>query len=123
MRAKHSAAEWKAFRLFMFEHDGGVCCHCGRSLEGQAFQVHHKRYVAGREPWEYPPNDCETLCQGCHAAVHGKAPPRVGWRYVADEDLEELAGACEILRHRSALCVLHRTPGLGRHGGRHRLLR
>lgn len=95
MRPKHSAAEWQAFRLAMFEHDGGSCCHCGRSLQERTFQVHHKRYVAGREPWEYPPSDCETLCKGCHAAVHGKAPPRVGWRYVADEDLEELSGACE----------------------------
>ncbi len=95
MHPHHSAAEWQAFRLFMFEHDGGVCCHCGSSLQERVFQVHHKRYVTGKEPWKYPPSDCETLCQACHAAVHGRVPPRMGWRYVADEDLEELAGTCE----------------------------
>jgi hypothetical protein len=58
--------------------------------------VHHKRYIAGRLPWEYPFEDCETLCAGCHAAHHGKIPPKVGWEVAGYDDLGELSGACEL---------------------------
>ena len=79
----------------MFEHDGGICCHCRCDLVGRTYQVHHKQYRAGKKLWEYPPSDCETLCRACHAALHGKIPPKAGWSYMADEDLGDLCGTCE----------------------------
>ena len=38
---------------------------------------------------------CETLCKGCHAAEHGIIPPKKGWEYCGNDDLEDLIGTCE----------------------------
>jgi len=65
-------------------------------VDGVIFHVHHKKYIAGRLPWEYPFEDCETLCAGCHAAHHGKIPPKVGWEVAGYDDLGELCGTCEL---------------------------
>lgn len=32
--------------------------------------VHHRRYISGREPWEYELSDMMVLCQRCHKIVH-----------------------------------------------------
>jgi hypothetical protein len=34
--------------------------------------VHHKYYLEGKMPWEYPVGAFEILCEKCHAAHHGK---------------------------------------------------
>ncbi|MDG1302391.1 MAG: hypothetical protein P8R37_12480 [Opitutae bacterium] len=34
--------------------------------------IHHKTYLNGKEPWEYPLNNFEVLCDKCHAKEHGK---------------------------------------------------
>ncbi|HEX5452483.1 MAG TPA: hypothetical protein VFX06_01725 [Stellaceae bacterium] len=59
-------------------------------------QVHHKVYIVGRKPWEYPHHLCESLCKACHAEEHGKIPPRFGWDLVGWDDLEDLIGFCEL---------------------------
>lgn len=46
-------------------------------------------------PWDYPYEDCETLCRGCHAELHGKICPSTGWEYLGEDDLGELSGQCE----------------------------
>lgn len=28
--------------------------------------VHHRRYIAGKEPWDYPDGSLVTLCEECH---------------------------------------------------------
>ncbi|MEO7293246.1 MAG: HNH endonuclease [Ginsengibacter sp.] len=33
-------------------------------------QVHHKRYINGREQWEYDDEDLITLCKNCHTNLH-----------------------------------------------------
>lgn len=35
-------------------------------------QVHHKRYVNGRERWDYGDEDLITLCKKCHTNLHLK---------------------------------------------------
>jgi hypothetical protein len=35
-------------------------------------QVHHKRYINGKLPWEYDNNDLVTVCKGCHSIVHNE---------------------------------------------------
>lgn len=84
--------------------DGGACNRCGsRVSDGVVLQVHHKQYLAGRKPWEYPFQLCEAICKGCHAVEHGKIPPRSGWEFLGHEDLGDLSGTCddcqEALRH------------------------
>jgi 5-methylcytosine-specific restriction endonuclease McrA len=68
---------WQKRRLETFNKSGWLCdrCECADST----LHVHHKEYIAGREPWDYPDELLETLCEKCHAAEHGKdkapAPP------------------------------------------------
>lgn len=89
---------WKEFRQEVVDLDGNRCSHCGRSRKshpGTILQVHHKRYVKGREPWDYAASDCETLCKACHAREHGKIPPVEGWVIASEMDLGGLDGTCE----------------------------
>ncbi len=85
---------WKAARAEILELDGNACSKCGAS--GKVLHVHHSRYIAGLMPWEYPPGLLETLCAGCHAAEHGKIPPRTGWTLLDVEDLGEPSSNCEL---------------------------
>lgn len=36
--------------------------------------VHHKRYILGKQAWEYGDEDLVTLCQHCHSKVHEFLP-------------------------------------------------
>lgn len=92
----YDSEKWIIFRNEVIERDLDACVECGGSRNGGLIlQVHHKIYLPGKLPWEYDPSDCETLCKGCHAAKHGKIPPRVGWTCLGEDDLEDLIGACE----------------------------
>ena len=33
-------------------------------------QIHHKKYINGRELWDYDDNDLVTLCRKCHFNLH-----------------------------------------------------
>ncbi len=88
--------QWLEFREEIIELDGGTCTRCKRTLnEGAILQVHHKKYVKGKALWDYPPESCETLCKGCHAAEHGLIRPNTGWDCIGDDDLGDLIGTCE----------------------------
>ena len=92
----YRTADWAAFRAEVIRLDGGVCLTCGRSVaKGAILQVHHKQYIPGQKPWEYPFELCETICKGCHAALHGHIPPKFGWEHAGWDDLGDLAGTCE----------------------------
>ncbi len=93
----YTRQDWIDFRESVIKLDGGKCTQCNRSrLDGVVLQVHHKRYIQGRKPWEYDYQDCETLCRGCHAAEHGKIIPKQGWECIGSHDLEDLIGYCEL---------------------------
>lgn len=91
----YSNSLWINFRESVIELDDNRCTVCGRSRDEVVLQVHHKRYIIGRKPWEYTPSDCKTLCKGCHAAEHGIIMPKFGWEYMSDEDLGDLIGTCD----------------------------
>ena len=96
MNNPYNKEQWKVFRAEVIELDGKACCRCHKGeAEGAILQVHHKIYLPGRKPWEYPYEDCETLCKGCHSAEHGITRPKVGWEFAGQEDLGELCGSCE----------------------------
>jgi hypothetical protein len=87
---------WREFRNEIIELDGGACSVCKKTAEdGVVLQVHHKEYVKGTLPWEYPYDLCETLCKGCHAIQHGRIPPNFDWEYIGYDDLGGLDGNCE----------------------------
>lgn len=92
----YQSPSWKQFRADVIKLDGGACCRCGASKgSGAILQVHHKEYVSGRLPWEYPFEACETLCKGCHAIEHGIIPPNFGWDFLGHDDLGDLIGECD----------------------------
>ena len=92
----YRSKQWHEYRQKVIAADGGVCSRCRRSeSDGAILQVHHKSYLTGLLPWEYPLQMCETLCKGCHAETHGIIPPRSNWEYLGYDDLGGLDGACE----------------------------
>lgn len=34
--------------------------------------IHHKKYIIGRKPWEYDADSLITLCENCHHNIHEK---------------------------------------------------
>jgi len=94
----YRSKNWKVFPAEVFRLDNHTCTMCGRSaaLGGLVLQVHHKRYLPGHKPWEYPYDLCSTMCKGCHAAEHGIVAPRVGWTHCGWDDLGGLDGECEL---------------------------
>lgn len=62
---------WQKLRLLIMERDGWQCqSSTCRSPENTPLHVHHREYLPGREPWEYPPENLVTLCERCHDAQH-----------------------------------------------------
>lgn len=86
---------WKAFCAEQIKLHGGVCAHCLRPAPDVVLQVHHRSYVAGRMPWEYPYNECDVLCRGCHAKEHGIIKPSKDWEIIGQDDLGSVSGECE----------------------------
>ncbi len=60
---------WKRFRLDVIKKKGYKCEKCGRVLK-RGLCVHHRRYRAGKKPWEYPMSDLQRLCAKCHSETH-----------------------------------------------------
>ena len=63
---------WQKFRQMAFREYGVACTTCGcEDRPGSEFNhVHHKRYISGREPWEYDIKDVTVLCRECHEEIH-----------------------------------------------------
>ena len=92
----YQSGRWRQFRREVIDLDGGRCSRCFRGEPEVVLQVHHKIYIPDRAPWQYDYCDCETLCKGCHAAEHGKIPPKSGWKYLGYEDLGDVSANCEL---------------------------
>lgn len=56
---------WQKLRLRVFERDEWTCQICF-DQESQ-LKVHHKYYIQGKDPWDYPLDAFVTLCEKCHA--------------------------------------------------------
>ena len=87
--------EWKAYCAEQIKLHGGVCAHCLRAAPEVVLQVHHRQYVKGRLPWEYPYDECDVLCRGCHAKEHGIIMPSNDWEFIGEDNLGALEGECE----------------------------
>lgn len=63
---------WIKARALIKIRDDHQCQQCGGHEDwGYRLEVHHIKYISGREPWEYPSNYLVTLCEKCHREVHG----------------------------------------------------
>lgn len=56
--------DWQKKRLEVLNRDEFTCQLCGS--KDKELHVHHKYYLRGKEPYEYPLNAFETLCFECH---------------------------------------------------------
>ena len=55
---------WQKRRLVVYKRDKWRCTKCGN--DKMELQVHHLKYLPGKEPWEYPLRLMKTLCADCH---------------------------------------------------------
>lgn len=55
---------WQRKRLEILGRDNFICQGCCDTEN--TLHVHHRYYIAGREPWDYPPEILVTLCKDCH---------------------------------------------------------
>lgn len=59
---------WQQKRLRMLDAAGWVCLSCGAS--DSTLHVHHRRYIKGRDPWDYDDSELRVLCAKCHELEH-----------------------------------------------------
>lgn len=62
---------WQRKRLEIMSRDNFACCNC--KDETITLNVHHIKYIQGRDPWDYDADNFETLCEECHKARHDKS--------------------------------------------------
>lgn len=56
--------KWQLKRLEILGRDNATCQKCGD--KENTLHVHHRYYIANREPWDYPNELLVTLCATCH---------------------------------------------------------
>jgi hypothetical protein len=65
---KFKDPRWQKKRLEVLANHGFSCSDCGG--ESKTLHVHHKKYIKGREPWEYDIDEFVVLCEDCHKRLH-----------------------------------------------------
>ncbi len=83
-REKLRDPHWQRRKAEICERDGWACTDCG--CDTKNLQVHHKKYITGRSPWEYDDEDLTTLCEDCHQII--SQPPTeetVSWETISAE--------------------------------------
>ena len=55
---------WQKKRLEILSRDEFTCKICGSKTT--TLNIHHRHYINGREPWDYPSELLITLCEICH---------------------------------------------------------
>jgi hypothetical protein len=58
---------WQRKRLEIFQAANFICEQCG--MGDMTLHAHHKRYIKGRELWDYELSDFACLCKECHEHV------------------------------------------------------
>lgn len=58
---------WQKKRLQILNRDRFTCKLCGDTET--TLHIHHKYYVNGNDPWDYPNTALVTLCEHCHTEV------------------------------------------------------
>lgn len=68
----YQSPRWAEIRKARLVYDGYRCVDCGHDGSDMRLEVHHLTYdrFGGNERLE----DLQTLCNGCHMLLHGRAP-------------------------------------------------
>lgn len=67
-KSQYMHPKWQKRRLEMLESAGYQCQSCEDTEK--TLHVHHKRYIKGRDVWDYADDDLEVLCADCHKHEH-----------------------------------------------------
>lgn len=63
-------SRWQKLRLKKLEQAGWKCECCGKEQgDGIYFSVRHKKFIQGRQVWEYSEDELIVLCNECNSAV------------------------------------------------------
>lgn len=54
----------------IMKRDNFTCQLCGKT--NVKLNVHHIRYIKGKDYWDYPDELLMTVCEVCHQKIHGK---------------------------------------------------
>lgn len=68
---------WQKKRYHILHRDHGRCVLCD---ERKYLHVHHKKYIEGKNPWDYPDELLITICINCHRLIH-----RLAYSYVTTD--------------------------------------
>lgn len=60
---------WKEKSKEIKKRDNFTCQLCGKTKVG--LNVHHIKYINGRDYWDYPDELLMTVCVDCHKKIHG----------------------------------------------------
>lgn len=60
---------WQKKKTEIQQRDNFTCQKCGNTTKN--LQVHHRHYIFGRDPWDYPDQLLILLCEDCHKAEEG----------------------------------------------------
>ncbi len=71
--------EWNELRLRFLVKCG---CHCSECGDICNLQVHHRYYVKGKLPWDYPDDALVPLCEKCHSEFHGAVYEEVNGAFI-----------------------------------------
>ena len=71
---KFKDPRWQKKRLKILERDEFTCQICYD--KETTLHVHHRYYIRGAEPWDYPDDALVTLCENCHE-IEGEEMPRI----------------------------------------------
>lgn len=67
-RQKLLDPRWQRKRLEVLQRADFECECCGDNRS--TLHVHHRRYIKGRDPWDYESDDLFSLCEACHGDEH-----------------------------------------------------
>ena len=59
---------WQKLRLEALDAAEWKCKACYEKDE--TLHVHHRKYIKGREPWEYSLDELIVVCKTCHKEIH-----------------------------------------------------
>jgi hypothetical protein len=95
---KLKSPKWQKKRLEILERDDFMCQCCG-DTESQ-LQVHHKKYIFGKDVWDYNNDLLITFCSDCHKQVtelKKDVKNRIDLDFIYPEYLQELGCILEVI--------------------------
>lgn len=82
---------WQKKRLEILSRDDFTCMNCADTTN--TLHVHHRYYLNGHKPWEYPDTALTTLCADCHEQETADLKPAKNEIFLAFARRGQCAGA------------------------------